>query len=68
MQNGVTAADVAEASGHKDLSKELMAHSLSPQDVGHNEDDVSYSISISIGIDYTVLVCKDLPPYVEDQT
>ena len=66
MQNGVTAADIAEASGHKDLSKELMAHSLSPQDVGHNEDDVSYSISISIGIYYTVLVCKDLPPYVDD--
>ena len=50
MQNGVTAADIAEASGHKDLSKELMPHSLSPQDVRHNEDDVSYSISI--GIDY----------------
>ena len=71
MQNGVTAADIAEASGHKDLSKELMAHSLSLQDVRHNEDDVSYSISI--GIDYTMLVCssnvlavttvhQDLPP------
>ena len=41
MQNGVTAADIAEASGHEDLSKELMTHSLSQQDVRHN-DDVSY--------------------------
>ena len=49
MQNGVTAADIAEASGHKDLSKELMAHSLSPQDVRHNEDDVSYS-SASVSV------------------
>ena len=59
MQNGVTAADIAEASGHEDLSKELMLHSLSPQDVRHNEDDVSYSI----GIDYTMLttVHQDLP-------
>ena len=49
MQNGVTAADIAEASGHEDLSKELMAHSLSPQDVRHNEDDVSYnSVSVSV--------------------
>ena len=49
MQYGVTAADVADASGHKDLSKELMAHSLSPQDVRHNEDDVSYS-SASVSV------------------
>ena len=41
MQNGITAADVAEASGHEDLCKELMAHSLSRQDVRHT-DDVSY--------------------------
>ena len=47
MQNGVTAADIAEASGHDDLCKELMPHSLSPQDVRHNEDDVSYS-SVSV--------------------
>ena len=66
MQNGVTAADIAEASGHNDLSKELMPHSLSPQDVRHNEDDVSYSISI--GIDYTMLttVHQDLPSQLED--
>ena len=38
MQNGITAADVAEASGHEDLSKELMAHSLSRQDVRHTDD------------------------------
>ena len=66
MQNGVTAADIAEASGHKDLSKELMPHSLSPQHVRHHEDDVSYSISI--GIDYTMLttVHQDLPSQLED--
>ena len=49
MQYGVTAADIAEASGHDDLCKELMAHSLSPQDIRHNEDDVSYnSPSVSV--------------------
>ena len=41
MQIGITAADIAEASGHEDLCKELMAHSLSRQDVRHT-DDVSY--------------------------
>ena len=48
MPYGVTAADVTDASGHKDLSKGLMAHSLSPQDVRHNED-VSYS-SASVSV------------------
>ena len=41
MQNGITATDVAEASGHEDLSKELKAQSLSQQDVRHT-DDVSF--------------------------
>ena len=41
MQNGITATDIAEASGHEDLCKELMVHSLSQQDVRHT-DDVSY--------------------------
>ena len=41
VQNGVTAADIAEASGHKDVHKELMAHSPAQHDVRPTKDDVS---------------------------
>lgn len=57
MQNGITAADVAEASGHEDLSKELMARSLSRQDVRHT-DDVSYHCRLYMLLQY--LVHQDL--------
>ena len=57
MQNGITAADVAEASGHEDLPKELKAHSLSQQDVRHT-DDVRYHCRLYMLLQY--LVHQDL--------